>query len=306
MPIANKLNFRTPSGLKIRLNHRYFFCQLTKPDRYYTDEEIINNDTMYNATANIESMFLIPTMLIQVFALFTIIFNLSIPVFCISSVALFLFGCIWRCSKQDFLLSTILLFFATLYKMLWGALYVALIVLVFVLNCTYLIVPYIATRFICFVIELLQNSLISNITRKKYGVSFNDTEICAFRFFHRLSESSLRISDYIKLYISTVSENKETPTDKKVSVSEDEQVSLFDSLSESVTIHTLSTKHGYYKDAIDWNEENENFIKEWIDKDTGCIYAIVDTVNDEVKNITVTKEIFETMHAKYYEKEGRL
>lgn len=305
MSISNKLNFKTPSGLKIRLNYRYFFCQLTKPDRYYTDEEIVNNDTMYNATANIESMFLIPTMLIQVFAIFAMIFNLSVPVFCISSAALFLFGCIWRCSKQDFLLSTILLFFATLYKMLWGAWYIALIVLVFTLNCTHLIIPYIAIRFVCFIAEILQNSLISNITHKKYGVPFNDTEICAFRFFHRLSESNLRLSDYIELYVSTVCENKETPTCEKESVLKDEQLSLFDVPSESVIIHTLSTKHGYYKNEIDWNEENENFIKEWIDKDTSCIYAIVTDVNGEIKNITVTKEIFETMHDKYYEKEGQ-
>ena len=133
---AFKVNFKTPSGLKIRLNHKYFFCQLVNPDRYYTDEEIVYNDTMYNATVNIESMFLIPKMLIQIFALLAIVFNLSIPVFCISSVALFLFGCIWRCSKQDFLLSTILLFFASLYNMLWYVLHIALIVLVFALNRT--------------------------------------------------------------------------------------------------------------------------------------------------------------------------
>ena len=301
----NGNNFKTPSGLKIRLNHRYFFCQLTKPDRYYTDEEIVNNDTMYNATANIESMFLIPTMLVQVFALFAIIFNLSIPVFCISSVALFLFGCIWRCSKQDFLLSTILLFFATLYKMLWGAWYIALVILVFTLNCTYLIVPYIAIRFICFVVSLLQNSLISNITHKKYGVPFNDTEICAFRFFHRLSESDLRLSDYIKLYVSTVCENKEAPADEDENACEDEPLSLFDAPFESVTVHTLSTKRGYYKVEIDRNEENEKFIKEWVDKDTGCLYAIVTDVNGEYKSISVTREIFESMHDKYCKKEGQ-
>ena len=102
--------------------------------------------------------------------------------------------------------------------MLWGAWYIALIILVFTLNCTYLIIPYIAIRFVCFMVVLLQNSLISNITHKKYGVPFNDTEICAFRFFHRLSESSLSLSDYIKLYVSTVCENKETATNKKASV----------------------------------------------------------------------------------------
>ena len=204
MSITNKLNFKTPSGLKIRLNHRYFFCQLIKPDRYYTEEEIVNNDTMYNATVNIETMFLIPTTLVQIFALLTAIFHISIPIFCISSVMLFLFGCIWRCSKQDFLLSTILLFFSTTYNMVRWLFYIALIILIFALDCTYLILPYILIRFVCFAIEILQNHLISSITYKKYGVPFNDTEICAFRVFHTLSESDLKLSDYIELYVSVV------------------------------------------------------------------------------------------------------
>lgn len=215
MPITNKVNFKTPSGLKIRLNHRYFFYQLTKSDRYYTDEEIINNDTMYNATVNIETMYLIPTMLIQALALFAIIFRISTPVFCISSVVLFLFGCIWRCSQQDYLLNITLMFLATVYKMLWWLWYVALIILPFTLDCTYLIIPYIITRLICFMIEFVQNKLISNIMYKKYGIPFNDTEICAFRVFHMLSENDLKFSDCIKRYVSAVCENKETPINKK-------------------------------------------------------------------------------------------
>ena len=201
----NRVNFKTPSGLKIRLNHRYFFYQLTKPDRYYTDEEIVNNDTMYNATANIDVMFLMPTMLIQMFALFAVIFHISIPVFCVTSAALYVFGCVWRCSKQDFLISTVLLFFSTLYKMLWWLIYAVLIVLIFVLNGTYLIVPYLGMRTLLFIFSLAENHVITNITMKKYGIPFNDTEICAFRVFHMLSESNLKLSDYIKLYVSAVS-----------------------------------------------------------------------------------------------------
>lgn len=323
----NRINFKTPSGLKIRLNHRYFFCQLTKPDRFYTDEEIVNSDTMYNATANIESMFLIPKMLVQVFTLLALVFHINIPVFCVISVSLFLFGCVWRCSKQDFLLSTILLFFATLYKMIWGVVYIALIVLVFTLDDTYLIIPYIAIRFICFVIELLQNGLISNITQKKYGVPFNDTEICAFRVFHLLSESNLRLSDYISLYVSTVCENEETPTDEKVSVMEDEQLSSFDyadiceleaeelmncqeeltdelkqqileeiQSTEFITVHTLSSKNGYYKDVIERTEENAATIDKWLDKNTGCLYMTVIYRDSEAESVLVTKEFFDTLY----------
>ena len=159
---------------------------------------------MYNATANIDVMFLMPTMLIQMFALFAVIFHISIPVFCITSAALYVFGCVWRCSKQDFLISTVLLFFSTLYKMLWWLIYAVLIVLIFVLNGTYLIVPYLGMRTLLFIFSLAENHVITNITMKKYGIPFNDTEICAFRVFHMLSESNLKLSDYIKLYVSAV------------------------------------------------------------------------------------------------------
>ena len=79
-----------------------------------------------------------------------------------------------------------------------------LIVLIFVLNGTYLIVPYLGMRTLLFIFSLAENHVITNITMKKYGIPFNDTEICAFRVFHMLSESNLKLSDYIKLYVSAV------------------------------------------------------------------------------------------------------
>lgn len=70
--------------------------------------------------------------------------------------------------------------------------------------------------------------------------------------------------------------------------------------STPVVIHNLSTKHGYYKDEMAWDEESDSYIRRWIDKDTNSIYNIVDEVNGEIESITVTKDIFETMHAKFY------
>lgn len=201
---VNKLNFKTPSGLKIRLNHRYFFCQLTKPDRYYTEDEIVNNDTMYNAVANIETMYLIPTMLIQVFSLVALIFHITTPVFCVITALLYAFGCVWRCLKQDFLLSTVLMFFTTLYKMLWWLFYISLVVLVFILSDIHLVIPYILIRITLFIFSMLANHIVLTHTTKKYGMPFNDTEMCAFRVFHLLSESDLKMSDYIRLYVETV------------------------------------------------------------------------------------------------------
>lgn len=206
---AQKANFKTPSGLKIRLNYRYFFCQLTNVNRYYTDEEIINDDTMYNAIANIETMYLIPTMLIQLFSLIAFAIRIETQAFCLGMVLLYTFGCVWRCSKQDLILSTILMFFTTLYQMAWWLIYVALIILVVLLNSTSLIIPYLVMRFAVFVLSLVENHILVNITMKKYGMPFNDTEMCAFRVFHLLSGSDLKISDYIQLYIDTTKAESE-------------------------------------------------------------------------------------------------
>lgn len=204
MENAKKINFKTPNGLKVRLNHRYFFYQLVKADKHYTDEEIINDDTMYNAVANIETMYLIPTMLIQLFSLIAFAFHIETQVFCIGMALLYAFGCVWRCSKQDFILSTILMFFTTLYQMAWWLIYVALILLAVLLNGTSLIIPYFVTRVALFVLSLAGNHVLLNITMKKYGMPFNDTEMCAFRVFHLLSGSDLKMSDYIQQYIKAI------------------------------------------------------------------------------------------------------
>lgn len=208
MTDAQKINFKTPSGLKIRLNHRYFFCQLIKPDRYYTDEEIIDNDTMYNAVANIETMYLIPTMLIQLFSLMAFAFHIETQAFCVGMVLLYAFGCVWRCSKQDFILSTILMFFTTLYQMAWWIVYIALIAFIFLSGNTYFIVPYIVMRITLFIVSIIENHVILTHTMRKYGMPFNDTEICAFRVFHLLSKRDLKMSDYIWLYVDSIKRTK--------------------------------------------------------------------------------------------------
>lgn len=207
MADAGKINFKTPSGLKIRLNHRYFFYQMTKIDKRCTEDEIVNNSLMYNATKRIDSSYIIPITLVQMFTIFAIIFHICIPTFCFVSVGLYVLGCIWRCLIQDILLSNILIFFSSIYKMLWWLFYLALAICFFVFDGVYLIIPYIVTRIVCCVFALLQNNLVSSVTHKKYGLPFNDTEICAFRVFRFLSKSSLKMEDYIRDYVSAIFEN---------------------------------------------------------------------------------------------------
>lgn len=194
------INFKTPAGLKVRLNHRYFFYQLTNADKPCTDEEMVYNDTMYGAVKNIESRFVVPAALLQTFCLFAVIFHMNTFVFCSVSILLYIFGCIWRCLKQDFLLSTLFSFLSLLYIKLWWLCYLAMLILSFVLKSTYLIIPYIAVRIVLCIFVFLQNNLILSESKKKYGTAFNDVELCAFRVFHAASKSNESFSDYIKQY----------------------------------------------------------------------------------------------------------
>lgn len=79
---------------------------------------------------------------------------------------------------------------------------------------------------------------------------------------------------------------------------EAKQFSLFDAIEEDtqpeeITVHTISTKSGYYKSTVERSEENAEQIDKWLDKSANCLFEIVTYINDEPESITVTKEVFD-------------
>ena len=76
----------------------------------------------------------------------------------------------------------------------------------------------------------------------------------------------------------------------------DRQLSLDDVSPKAITVHTFSVKNGYYKDAIEWTEENNAFINKWIDRETNSLYALILFPNGVAENVTVTREIFEKVY----------
>lgn len=85
-----------------------------------------------------------------------------------------------------------------------------------------------------------------------------------------------------------------------------QQVSLFDGLSVEncgegeILTHTISTKHGYYKDVTVRTEENSDLIDKWLDKNTGCLYMVVVYQDDKPENISVTKDVFDTLYKSHF------
>lgn len=197
-------NFRTPSGLKIRLDCRYFYLQLTNDFSKFDEKEMLENYTFYNIIGNIESMFLIPITLIQIFSLISVFLKFDIATFLIGMTALYVFGWIYKCTQPFVLLNIVLNIATTTYKKLWWAVYIVLIAFTFINNTLYLIVPYICLRLAFFIIGLLFNRIVLTVTHNKFGVPFNDTEICAFRVFQTMLGSDLKLSKYIEDYVSAV------------------------------------------------------------------------------------------------------
>ena len=60
-----------------------------------------------------------------------------------------------------------------------------------------------------------------------------------------------------------------------------------------IKVHTLSPKHGYYIDSIEWTSENHDYIKNSLDALTGCIYTMIVYKDGKSERLTVTRELFE-------------
>lgn len=202
----NRINFKTPAGLKVRLNHRYFFYQLPGKDinKNYTNDEIVDDEAMSCIVSRIELVYLIPVALLQIFTIIALLMHVKVGTFCIIASMLYLIGMMFRCFKNCYVLTDVMCVLTNFYRVTWWIFFVAILALAFVFDGKYLIVPYIAIRAVLAIFVFLQNYVILNITQKKFGVPFNDTEVCAFRVFHDTLNSEEKMSDYIKRYVAVI------------------------------------------------------------------------------------------------------
>ena len=95
--------------------------------------------------------------------------------------------------------------------------------------------------------------------------------------------------EQLSLFDTYASETKKTTNQQGQSSEEPES-------PKYITVHTLSPKNGYYKDAIERTEENSALIDKWTDKTTGCLYLAIMYRNGEAESMFVTKEFFDTLY----------
>ena len=198
------VDFKTPGGLKIRLNARYFFCRLiglsTQEMYHISDEAMCNNEDMVFCVSQVESR-------CQFYALVRWIISMFFLFFCYDyTVAEYLFITVGACLIADFytlispkiskfLFSKIIFFIEhIIYTLLWKIWFIPALILIVtsVIMKNYIfILYYVGACAIYFIIE----NIIDFITRKCRG--FGRDELRAFNVFYE----NLRIRESLKDFI---------------------------------------------------------------------------------------------------------
>lgn len=196
----------TQHGLKVRLDLSYFMQYITGEKKHYSSDEMLDNPIMNNIVSMVEQRYQYPSMLKWYAALIMMIFfpKISVTYYAIILSVVTLFGIIWRVICPDVLLNiainTIGMIHAIISK-IWFLPYLIVTIVGFIQNKTFLIAFFAVS--LCFhIISIIINTIISDITHKKYGYYFNDTEICAFVTFYVMFERTEGLTSFIKEYCS--------------------------------------------------------------------------------------------------------
>lgn len=186
-------NFKTKGGLKVRLDHRYFYDQLKNEKRQYSEDEIINDDFMFETVEWIEALYFLPVTWIQVITLVSIIIHPTTPIFFVLVSVAFIIG---ECLRYLCFISYIS-FFYTRYRIFFC---LALVALVFIFKSQHLIVPYLIVRLVKTVIDFLWSTIVARHTNKKYGTAYTDVEMVAFKVFKKVLKRKESLGEYITNY----------------------------------------------------------------------------------------------------------
>lgn len=213
-------NFMTQHGLKIRLDLSYFMRYITGEKGSYSSDEMLDNPIMNNIVSMVEQRYQYPSMLKWYAALIMMIFFPKISVTCYAIIlsVVTLFGIIWRVICPDILLNivinTIEMIYAIISK-IWFLPYLIVTIVGFIQNKTFLIVFFVVSLCFHLISLIVINTIISNLTHKKYGYYFNDTEICAFVTFYVIFERTEGLTSFIKEYCS-YEKSKEYPNNNSI------------------------------------------------------------------------------------------
>ena len=183
-------NFTTPHGLKVRLNPRFFMRIIKNEDRFFTDEEMVADNTMYSTAQKIENIFQVSAALMFYFTIIACFCGIDKYIYALISAIIYFLGYGIRLSKQN-AIAKILMPLLFVYNSIGIFSYVVLgIIFLFTKNLDIFLI-FAGVKVVSGILSIILNNICAIHNYKKYGCMFNDIEICAFRTF----QSNLRLSE---------------------------------------------------------------------------------------------------------------
>lgn len=209
-------NFMTQGGLKVRLDLSYFMRMLTGKNKNYSSDEMTDNAIMNNMVSIVEYRYVYPVMLKWYFTLAILIFAPEINLYTYATIALSvaLFGMLWRGVLPDIVLHWIINMLSMPYDLIsriWFLPY-AILLAVGISRNKFILLAFVVVSALSSLLSLLCNHITLNITRKRFGFPFNDTEICAFTTFYIFLERTEGLNKFIDGYCSYINTKPETKT----------------------------------------------------------------------------------------------
>ena len=199
-------SFYTTHGLKIRLDLSYFLSLMIDNRTGNLDDSDI--PTMLQT---IENWWQIPVTLKYFSTLICTVFisNIAFPYYFGIVLLLSVIGIGLRVDKPLPVIGTMLKFIGIAYSCLsfmWFIPFLSIAILTICMNKLYMLIGYLIISIVIFLIENIENMATLKKTEKKYGIAFNDTEVCAFAALYDYLNQKCGLKNFITQYCSYISD----------------------------------------------------------------------------------------------------
>lgn len=191
-------SFFTPKGLKIRLNALFFIQELSNNNN-------MNEQSVSAIPTAVEILWQIPAALKYFFTIICLLLvpEVTIVNYCIIVSLLTLFGCVRRLIPPTSVIGLLFKLVGAVYSyiaFIWFIPYLSIAIVAIFMDNVNLAIAFAVVSVVIDLVNIIVNYFILNATKKKYGVCFNDTEVCAFAALYEYLEQKGGLDAFIKRY----------------------------------------------------------------------------------------------------------
>ena len=196
-------NFKTPHGLKVRLNPHFFMSLLTGENRMFSDDEMIDNTRMYDMVTCTEQRFALPTAVtFIILVILCFVENVTIATACACVlIPLVIFKLITFTNLSR--IFTLILIPVEYILLSFGLIKILPILLAIFLKRYNILITYIIYWITDFIIDAIITDIVSKKTKSKYNYAFSDVEMIFFSEFYNFTndENNLKLDELISVYV---------------------------------------------------------------------------------------------------------